>query len=434
MGLFNIFNRFHKKQATTITSSAQSVSPQSNNNFTSPLLYGFNSPSFGSYTDSKSLENFLSWVYVCVDGNAGRLAGADMGLYTQAPESFSRTKAVNVRNPARKLRNKILDTGQKFVKVVDIDHPIVQIINHPNELQNYYTFFYKTFAYLFLTGDAYWYKLRNESGQMTGMAVIDPRRIKAIVSSDTWQILGWTWENSGTTTQIPREDIIHVPYPSPQSDTNGYSPVHGLWDDLVISREKANSDLSSAKNSSKPSFAVMVKDADQDDLTRFKNAIKKEHSGTSNSGKFMVLDADQASIETLQFDGEVTGDPEIIVRKICAGLKYPYAKIISNEVNMASADTVFNSWMEDLEPLQSQVEDALNSEFITEFPELQAGSMLLFENLSKKDKEFSLKESTELFKNKIIDRHTAKTIHGLAAEDNDKDIYFDGNTDDLEQE
>lgn len=409
------------------------IYPNLNTTYTAFQQFSFNrnSPTFGNWDRNRSILNYTGLMYIAVDENSSRMAEVPLGLYIPKPEDgFSTKRARKALNLSDKLRRKSVATGQDFLQVTDPEHPIVQILASPNDIQTPYTFFYKVYAFLQLAGQAPILKLRNEAGEMTGMVTLDPRAVKPIrdFAKDPWKIQKYVYIGAnGLNAPLNVEDIIWVAYPSVTSYTETWCPAAAAWNDIILSAEKTNADLAYNGNRMRPDFIMSCKNVDQGEMERIAAQVEDKLRGSSNTGNMLMLNSEQMSLEPLQnFDGYVAGDPDPLIRKILAYFRYPYAKYASTDSNRASAVVMMSEWMKDLKPTLGIVEEALCKAFREEFPELDDDAELEFENIDIRDEEFDLKKYTQMWQTGAIDRYTYKQAMGLSASDSDIDVYFKG--------
>lgn len=437
MKIFDIFKKKIEKKELQ-----NPIYPSLNNTYNQfqQFTWSRNSPQFGNYDRNLSMLNYTSWLYIFVEANSTRLASADCGLYIPEPKTgYSKKYLRKALKLNERLINKSFETGEDFVRVVDKNNPIIKILCKPNEIQNtFFNFFKKIFMFIQLSGQAPILKLRDDNGVMNGMVSLDPRTIKPVRSLETneWKIIGYTYYgNNGFQNTFNVEDIIWIGIDSPVSYIDGYSPAQAAWTDIMLSSEKTQADISYSKNRMRPDWLCRMKDTDQKEMERVAYQIEDKLRGSSNTGTMLAVNADQFDLVPLQnFDGYVPGDPDTLIRKLCAYFKYPYALFMSTESNRASADTFMDEWARGIQPWANQVAEQLEIAFREEFPELDEDSELEWESLAKGDKEFELKveESNNAkflnsWKCGAIDRYTYLTGVGLEATDADKGVYIQVN-------
>jgi len=400
------------------------------------LSWGKNSSSFANFDKNISFLNWTSWMYIFSSQNADKMASAKMGLYFPTDEGYNTKMARKAFNLNSRLKRKAMETGQEFLLITDKQHPIVSILNKPNDVQSYFKFFRKVYLFLQLGGAAPIYKQRDESGKWAGMEVLDPRRIRPFrvyneCRYDYFQYYGGdlnsNW-SSVKTMRIEPEDLIYINLDSMVSMIDGYSPAQAAWQDIMLSNEKINADISYNKNRMRPDFLLMCKGADQHDLERVLASVENKLKGTSSVGNGIAFNSDQFQFQPLQnFNDYDIGDSEAAIRKLCSYFYFPYTKISNDQANVASAETMMDEWSRGLMPWMSMVSESLETAFREEFTDLDEEAELEYENLCVGDKEFELRKYTSLWATGGIDRYTYKTAMGQSADDSDKGVYYKGN-------
>jgi phage portal protein BeeE len=76
-----------------------------------------------------------------------------------------------------------------------------------------------------LTGNAFWLKVRNNSGQVAELWNLRPDFMTVVTDPEHF-IKGYKLRKmDGTEVNIPAEDIVHIKYPDPTSPYVGMSPL-----------------------------------------------------------------------------------------------------------------------------------------------------------------------------------------------------------------
>lgn len=94
-----------------------------------------------------------------------------------------------------------------------VDSSFDSLFRTPNNYQNRAQFFCAWIVSKQLNGNAYALKVRNASGRVIGLKLLDPKKVKVLVAEDDsvfYQINGGTaLQSSGDALTIPARDIIH---------------------------------------------------------------------------------------------------------------------------------------------------------------------------------------------------------------------------------
>ena len=107
------------------------------------------------------------------------------------------------------------------------NNPLNQLLQHPNEQQDFYELLEDLITQLYISGNVYLYKVRNQAGRMIGMRLLRPDRI-SIKSDAVRGVESYNYELDGADYTIPASDISHMKFPSMSSDLYGLSPLQPI--------------------------------------------------------------------------------------------------------------------------------------------------------------------------------------------------------------
>lgn len=120
-------------------------------------------------------------------------------------------------------------------------HPLQRLIRQPNELQTQYEFWEWTTLALAIGGRAFWYKERNNRGEIISLLPLRPDRVGPIYSGSMVAgqrvIGGWSYHVPGTSDYLPlpRADVLAFNLPDPAGESGGI--VEGLGPLQVLAAE-----------------------------------------------------------------------------------------------------------------------------------------------------------------------------------------------------
>lgn len=355
---------------------------------------------------------FMSWTYIAIDRNSRKLSEAPAILSTPSP-----LETINTYKSARIKKSKNIED---YVDVIDRTHPVVSLLAKPNNIQSRRAFDYMVYVDLQFHGAAFILKLRNAGGNIVGLQLLDPARCNLTFDKESFSV-NVKYTEAKKTRTIESEDIIPVLI-TPLDMLAPYSPIQAAYFDLALSNTKAAIDKNTVSNYSRPDVLLAIKGAKKEMLDRITAALESKLKGPRNAGGVVAFDSEKMDLQTLDRPAMNVGDNTDFAKKICAYFGFPYAKIDSVASNRASMETVENAWLNDIRFYSNIYSDALTEHLLPEFEALEEGSLIYFEDLSIPNREFELKKATELYKNGIITRATAKTELGYEPDDNDE-IY-----------
>lgn len=199
------------------------------------------------------------------------------------------------------------------LKPVSHDHPLCKLLRKPNPSDVSWTFWYKVFMYLELTGASYIWKAKNRLGRTTQLWVVpshwvfefpdregekligyyEIRPSVGVYPLDTGYGAGW-FPGGGGSERRPADQFIKIAYPSPYTLVDGYAPVQaiGTWIDV-----SNNIDRSRVQKFANGAFPGVVLELDKgitdppDEAAgeRIRTAFAETYQGVRNTGKPAIL-------------------------------------------------------------------------------------------------------------------------------------------------
>jgi HK97 family phage portal protein len=189
------------------------------------------------------------------------------------------------------------------------DHPLVKLMENPNELMTGHAMWELTELYVGITGRACWWKERDRTGAIISLWPLRPDRVGPIYSDSIIPgqrvISGWTYLIPGTTNYIPipRKDVLTFVNPDPVGDSGGI--VEGLGALQVLAREVSADNQASTfvgallHNHAIPGTILTTKNRikNAEDASIIKHAFMDQFGGL-NRGQPMVIDAETTVTQT----------------------------------------------------------------------------------------------------------------------------------------
>lgn len=115
-------------------------------------------------------------------------------------------------------------------------HPLEQLLDHPNPTMSRFELLESTLGYLELTGNAYWYLVGDQKGQPAQIWVLRPDRM-TIVPHPTNYIAGYLYEVDGKQIPFDAIEIVHFKRWHPANDYYGLSPLEAAR--LAVDSDRA---------------------------------------------------------------------------------------------------------------------------------------------------------------------------------------------------
>ena len=104
------------------------------------------------------------------------------------------------------------------------NNPLARMLQRPNDQQDFYELLEDLITQLYISGNVYLYKIRNQAGRMIGMRLLRPDRI-SIKSDAVKGVEYYNYRLDGPEYTIPAADISHMKFPNMSSDLYGLSPL-----------------------------------------------------------------------------------------------------------------------------------------------------------------------------------------------------------------
>lgn len=317
------------------------------------------------------VTNYQSWVYACINRNAFSVAKCELELY-------KKTKA---------------KTGEDYVEIYD--HPFLDLMKSVNPFFNRFELWVLTTTFLDLTGNAYWWLVKDTLGVPRAIWNIPSHWMK-IVPSKTKFIEGYVMQQPGSPDKTPFDEteIIHFKYPSPFNMFYGCSPMYAAAYDVDINRELKAHGVNFLMNSAQPAGVLTTEQTLNDrEYERLKTMWNLKHKGSSNAGKLAILEAGLryektgSSLAELQFSETSRG----VRDSILAIFGVPASQLgLVEDVNRANAEAneyVYQNGT--ILPKLKLIEEKLNEKLM---PIYDVNLVCEFENPVPMDKEFRLRE------------------------------------------
>lgn len=253
-------------------------------------------PWWNAWTDSRieQVRHFNAWTYIAVDRIATTFA-------MRAP-NVSLIRGLDVPGKTERylhpgIRQKALTPLQAHeqLEVVPDNHPLVRLLNDPNEPDTSYDLLYESVMYLCLTGNCYWWMPPNKIGKPSAIWVLPSHWIfprvdeqGAVSSFDLRPV-----EGNYLYYSIPAEDVIHFKKKSPISKVDGYSALTAgsRWIDTSESIDRTR--WFTFRNGIFPGVGVEfdagVKLPTEADLDRIEARLMSRYGGEQNTNRPVMI-------------------------------------------------------------------------------------------------------------------------------------------------
>ncbi len=175
-----------------------------------------------------------------------------------------------------------------------LDGPVWDLLGEVNGFQAWPEFLYVTMLNLALTGNAFWWKVRNRRGVPVELWSLKPTEIRTERVGDTAALqYRWFPTEIGHPTAgylFDQSSIVHLRLPSPLSDVWGMAPVRPAADDIRADQQAKRSTLGMMDNSALPAGVLTSQqDIGEEQAAIIRRQWREVYGGPSNTGRIAVL-------------------------------------------------------------------------------------------------------------------------------------------------
>jgi HK97 family phage portal protein len=297
----------------------------------------------GSWSKGKQLEQYNRSLYVmaCVSKIAQKVASTEFRLF------------------------QILNSEGEKKEIMT--HPLLDLIYRPNAFQTKTEFLQKTIINKKLTGDAFWYKVRNNSGRVVELWNLRPD-FMTIVKDPALFIKGYEFTKAnGTKEFFDVDDIVHFKGVNPLDEYYGSSPIVSTQSRIDTEGFASQYQRDFFLNNARPDAVLKTTKA----LTalqkeEIKSSFEKRHRGLGNSSKIALFEGgvDYQQISISQKEMDFIESMKFTRDDILTAFAVPKPIVaITDDVNRANAETATYIFLsETIKPEVAEIFEKINEE------------------------------------------------------------------------
>jgi len=353
---------------------------------------------------AEMVEQFTSWVYICSRANASAVAAVPLGLYVEANTAGQKWRTVKTK-AVDKAKFRYLKSKQVvrpwMTKAEDIEeiteHPFLDLMKNVNPFMNGSDLRELTSTFLDLTGEAYWYIIRNNVGVPAELWPI-PAQYMTAIPGKTYKefIVGYKYKRGRVEQTLPIEDVIAFSFPNPMNPYAGFSCVKGVADAIYINAKIDEYIESMFEYKARPG-GIFTSDLTISDpaLNRAREQLDAKYSGARKAGMNMMLPPgikftpDSLSPDEMAY---IEGD-KVTREEIAIAFGVPISVLVSTDVNRANAEAGdYHHAKNGILPRLRKIEEKLNEKLLPMFDEKL---FCAFENPVQEDRTIVLAENTQ---------------------------------------
>lgn len=349
------------------------------------------------------LAAYESWVYDCVTAISVRVAEIDLTLYQKAKEEITPVP----------------------------EHEALSVLQHVNDFMTFYNLVEITETYLNLSGEAFWVKLRNDSGDVVELWPLRPDWVAVVPSKENF-IKGYKYYPGGDNSrgvEFPAEDIVPFKDIDPTNAYRGMSPVKAASLDIDIDEYSSRWVNSFFFNSAIPGLIFTTeKKIKKAEVDRFLKEWRAKFRGANQAHKIGFLGG-AIKIDKITATAQEMALTELKDKtrdKILATYKVPKSILgLSDDVNRANADATIRSFMEGtIKPRMTKFTKYLNEFFLSEEAWIGQGLFFDFTDPVPSDREMDLKVYDNGLKNGWLTINEVRGYENLPEAEGGDVIYL----------
>lgn len=187
----------------------------------------------------------------------------------------------------------------KTVPEIVTEHPLVDLMNHPNPFLTSEELWGTVIMHLYLAGNAYLEKVRSAAGKVVQLWIMRPDRVRVVPDRDNY-IGGYTYTIGAETITLAPEDVIHLKMRHPLDDFYGMPPLMAASGRVDIDNYMRDFAKAFFQNAGVPAGLLSVKQKLGDSAKAdIKGRFKNEFGGPRGWHDLLILDQAEATFTAL---------------------------------------------------------------------------------------------------------------------------------------
>ena len=318
------------------------------------------------------ISAYKSWVYICSSKNAISAASVPLRLYVAKQQRTS--KLLRPTRPITKDMNKYLRSKAGLQDIVSKAAEIEEVLEHPfnilmkniNPFENRFGLWEKTNIWQELTGNAYWWVIKDGSGMPIELWPVPPQ-FTYVIPDPSEFISGYLYKKGSQKISFAEDEIIHFKFTNPQHSFYGFGPLAAKTQAYNINQNMNEYELSVFKNMGRPDAVLETEENITEDeiYERIHQEWDDNYGGVDRQGKMAILTSgtkykpiNYSPRELAFLQGrKITKD------EICEA--YGQSESMRKASSLASANIADRVYMRDtIRPRLTRTEEKLNEKFI----------------------------------------------------------------------
>ncbi len=328
------------------------------------------------------IEAYETWIYAAVSCIARSVAKCPIHLYKQT-EKTNKTEYQEIEQ-----------------------HPFWDLWKNINPYMNSYDLLELTMIYLGLTGNGYWYVVKNKLGKPAEIYVLKSSNVRILAGTKEF-IGGYQYRTYNGVVNFSPDEIIHFKYPNPHNEFYGLSPLQAMIYTVAENDLVHQYGYNILKNQAIPGNVFVAEDwVNSDMLQANKEEIRQEYEGVKKAGKTMILKGIKPTrLGLTPIEMSFIESRKFLMEEILAIYGVPRIKLgsggtIEGATPRATAEAQDMTFQQEtILPKLRMIESKINEKLL---PMWDDKLVVEFENPVPKDREFELKEWEMYLKNYVM--------------------------------
>jgi len=347
---------------------------------------------------ASQVKAYTGWIYVCANKNSTTVAQQTLRLYatrrTSQPKFIVPTKDV----PAERMKYLQGHAAlQHYLAKADdvkevLEHPFLDLMKKVNPFIGQFTLFEQTELFLELTGNAYWYIVKNGLGVPQEIWILPSPNMRVVADPQEF-IRGYIYLIGMDKEPYEPGEIVHFKFPSPVNAFYGMSPLMAVANAYNINENMNKFENALFTNMGRLDGVLETEnDVDDAEFERINKEWQTKFGGVKKAGQTVLLDKgihykplNLAPRELSFLQGR-----KVTREEIAGAYGVPLSKLTTEDVNRSNAESGDYQYRADtIAPRCRRIDSTLN-DFL--MPMYADNLFCAFDNPVPDDKEFRLKE------------------------------------------
>jgi len=342
---------------------------------------------------------YRSWVYVASNKNAQTVAQLPLRLYgvkeSSSEKFLFRSKKISAKTYKQIETSGHIQGMQSVRKAVEIEelteHPFIDLLNNVNPFTNQFDLIELTDLFQELTGNSYWYPVRNNLGAPAQIWQLPPQRVTIIPDRENF-IAGYMYRIGSYEVRLEENEVIHFKFPNPADMYYGISPLSASATAYNINENMNRYESAMFKNNGRLEGAFETEnELDEESFKRLKEELKENFAGVERSGTMPLLE------RGVKFKPYSLPPKEMAFLQ---GRKWTKEEILNaygqslgmydENATRANSETADYTYKRDtVRPRAIRMEQKINEKFMPLYDE---NIFVMFDSPVPEDREFALRE------------------------------------------